>query len=57
MKFRQVLHKKSPALRKIAHLNNRDGYYYHGDNQKRKIESWRQVGDEVIIEGVVINAL
>lgn len=54
-KFRHQLHKRSPALRQIAEAVDKYGHYYFDKSQKRKPTSWRQVGDYVVIEGLVIN--
>ena len=53
--FRHVLHRNSPKTRQIAESVTKHGHYYFDQSQRRKPTSWRLVGDEVVIEGEILN--
>lgn len=53
-RFRQELHIRSPALDKIAKHMAKDGFYYFGGSQKRKVTNYRRDGAYVVLEGIIL---
>lgn len=53
-RFRQELHISSPALNKIAKHMAKDGFYYFGGSQKRKVTNYRRDGSYVVLEGIIL---
>lgn len=54
-RFRHELHINSPALDKIAKHMAKDGFYYFGGSQKRKVTNYRRDGAYVVLEGDILN--
>lgn len=54
-RFRQELHIASPALHKIAKHMAKDGFYYFGGSQKRKVTNYKRNGAYVVLEGEILN--
>ena len=55
-RFRHEIHHKSPALRRVIYGMQHGGYYYHS-NQKRKPDSAKRVGENVVIEGEIVSPI
>lgn len=55
-KFRHELHINSPALKHIAYCMAKDGYYYFGGTQKRKVTSYRKQDQTMVLEGEILNS-
>lgn len=55
-RFRHEIHHKSPALQRVIYGMQHGGYYYHS-NQKRKPDSAKRVGDNVVIEGEIVSPI